>query len=592
MKKNIRMIRYMLGIVWKADKKAYLWAAVNFIWLIIPTTFNAMIYKWLIDAITEQKPLYFILGIVVLYALQSLAASLWSDFLYEKVYVKLELNVKKYVNTLLLQKSISLDMTCYDDPEFYDKLTRAYAQANTRAMQVFYQMVRLISNIIYFAVGASVIVLLDPLMIAFAVIVGVILFVLDISFVKVHFKANEEMTFINRMVEYFQALMSSPKTISDIKQYAGFDQLIIEKYRTAADEQCKQTMALADRKQKHTLKTQSLVASTSTFIPYAYLAVQAFRGIVTVADIPAMYNAFNLITNSLSDFSREITNLKESSLYIEQLKEVLEYEPVIETNTGVELETLDTIIFEDVSFCYPYSEVYVLKHINLTIRNGDKLAIVGINGAGKTTLVKLLLRYYDPTEGRILINGIDLKSYNALSVRRKIATLFQEFQPYSIPIDQLIACSSETNKDKIIEVLKDVGLYDRILRNPKGITGEYSKMFDEDGIVLSGGEMQKLFIARMRYKGGDMYIMDEPSSALDPISEYEINNMILQTAKDSTVIMIAHRLSTTVNADIILMMENGEIIERGSHKDLLAQNGEYATMFNLQAEQYIASAEE
>lgn len=584
--KNIKLITYMLGYIRKADKSGFIWAVIEFFWKIVPTAFNALIYKFLIEAITLKKPLSHVIFIVALYALVQLINRIFGEYLYGNRFIRLSLNVKKYSNNLLLKKCAALDMECYDDTDFYDKLSKALGQVNNRAMDVFYQVKRFTSNLISFFVGLSIISTLDPLMIVVAFIAGIALFLMDFVFVKTRQQANEEMVPVNRKVDYFHGLLRDRKTVSDVKQYKGFDKFIMSKYNKATDEQISLSMKLANKQTAHSAKSQTLVVILLVLFPYVYLAIQSFRAIISVADIPAMFNAFNLVVDGFSETSREISNLKESCLYIAHLKEVLEYEPKIERDCGREIGDIDTIEFENVSFKYPHSDNYVLEDLSITVKKGQKIAIVGINGAGKTTFVKLLMRYYDPCAGRVLVNGVDIKEYNVNSLRDKMATLLQEFQPYNVPIDEMIACSESADEQKVKRVLGEVGLADRINAAPKKIKSEYSKMFDEDGVMLSGGELQKLFIARMRYKDGGVYIMDEPSSALDPIAEYEINNLMMNLAKDKTVIMIAHRLSTVVNADCILLIDGGKVLEMGSHKQLLEQNGKYAQMFKLQAEQY------
>ena len=576
----------MLGYIWKADKGGFAWAVVDLFWQIIPTTFNALIYKFLIEAVTLKSPLSHVILIVALYALVQFISRIFSEYLYGNRFNRLSLNVKKYSNDLLLSKCASLDMECYDSTEFYDKLSKALGQVNNRAMDVFYQVKRFSTNLIHFIVGLSIISTLDPLMIVVAFIAGIVLFFMDFVFVKTRYQASEEMVPVNRKVDYFHGLLRDRKTVSDVKQYKGFDKFIMGKYNKAANEQISLSMKLANKQTAHSFKSQTLVVIMLVLFPYVYLAIQSFRAIISVADIPAMFNAFNLVVNGFSETSREISNMKESCLYIAHLKEVLEYEPKIERDGGREIGDIDTIEFEKVSFKYPHSDNYVLKDLSITIKKGQKIAIVGINGAGKSTFVKLLMRYYDPCEGSVLVNGVDIKEYNVNSLRDKMATLLQEFQPYNVPINEMIACSETTDEQKIERVLDEVGLTDRINAAPKKMKSEYSKMFDEDGVMLSGGELQKLFIARMRYKDGQIYIMDEPSSALDPIAEYEINNLMINIAKDKTVVMIAHRLSTVVNADCILLIDGGKVLEIGSHKQLLEQNGKYAEMFNQQAEQY------
>lgn len=583
---NFKLIIYMLDYIWKADRAGFAWAVADLIWTVIPTAFNALIYKLLIEAITLRKQLPYVATIVVLYAFVQLISRMFSEYLYGNRFNRMSSNVKKYSNNLLLKKCSTLDMECYDDAEFYDKLSKALGQVNNRAMEVFYQVKRFFSNLISFIVGLSIISLLDPLMIVVALIAGVVLFLMDFVFVKTRYLANDAMIPVSRKVDYFSGLLRDRKTLSDVKQYSGFDKYILGKYNKATDEQISLSMELAKKQTAHSFKSQMVVVILLILFPYGYLAVQSFRLIITVADIPAMFNAFNLVANGFSDTSREISNMKESCLYIAKLKEVLDYESKIESNEGKMLETIKRIDFKNVFFKYPHSDNYILKDFNITIRRGEKIAIVGINGAGKTTFVKLLLRYYDPCEGKILIDNVDLREYNVHSVREKMTTLLQEFQPYNVPIDEMVACSETVDGQKARRVLTEVGLIDRLNTSPNGIESEYSKMFDENGVVLSGGELQRMFIARMRYKDGEVYIMDEPSSALDPIAEYEINDLMMKIAKDRTVVMIAHRLSTVVNADRIILVDDGKVLEEGSHKQLMKLGGKYMEMFNKQAENY------
>lgn len=239
-------------------------------------------------------------------------------------------------------------------------------------------------------------------------------------------------------------------------------------------------------------------------------------------------------------------------------------------------------------FKYPNTEDYVLKNVSFEIEKGQKAALVGINGSGKTTIVKLIMRFYDVDRGSININGRNIKEYNVLSLRNAITTVFQEFQSYSMTIAELVSCveSERIEETKVIDALRRVGLIDEVQKNRKGIHAEYSKIFDENGLVFSGGQLQKLIIARMIYKGSDTLILDEPSRALDPESEYEINRDITQAARGKTLIIISHRLSTTKDADNIILIEDGTVREQGSHRELMAQNKRYAHLFTIQAKVY------
>lgn len=585
--KTFRSIVYICKFIWKADKKGVYWLITYTIWNIIPTGYNVLIYKLLIDSITEKKSLFVVLSIVILYALIRFINTMFGSFIYGLRVNKMELNVSKYMNNILLNKCSKFDMECYDNPEFYDRINKAIGQVDN-TMNVFWQVQRLINNIIYTIIGITIIILLDPIMIGVALLAGVIFYIMDIKFIKIRYQANEEMVPINRKVGYFRGLLFDKKTISDIKQYNKFISLILNKYNKSVDEKNDISIKLANKNLRKDLKSQIIAVTLMTLFPYVYLAYRSYKLIITVGDIPAMVNSFNLITNGISDISREISNLKESSLYIEHLRFILEYEPKIEIDKGGEiLSKIEKIEFKNINFKYPNNTENILENINILINKGNKIAIVGINGAGKTTLIKLLLRYYDPTEGEVLINDIPIKSYNVISLRENFATMFQEFQPYTLSIAEIISCMEKNNdEEKIHEIIKDIGLHEKIDAHEKGINAEYSRMFNEDGMIFSGGEIQKLFIARMLYKNSNVYILDEPSSSLDPISEYEINQVTFESAKEKTVILISHRLSTTRNADKIYLIDNKAICESGTHSELLKANGKYAQLFNIQAEQY------
>ena len=284
----------------------------------------------------------------------------------------------------------------------------------------------------------------------------------------------------------------------------------------------------------------------------------------------------------------------------------MSYEPKI---VGGELiaEPLETIELKNVTFAYSSTESTdekdgdeskenppknSLEGIDLTIHKGEKIAIVGYNGAGKTTLTKLLMRLYDPTEGEILYNGRNLKEYDIASLRARIGTVFQDYKIFASTIAENVLgdeCTEE-KRNTVTDALTKATFREKLDSLEKGMDTELTKEFYEDGVNLSGGESQKVAIARIFAKPYDLVIMDEPSSALDPIAEYELNHTILEYAQDKTVVFISHRLSTTRMADRILMFADGKLMEWGSHDELMAQNGRYAEMFKLQAEKYRASA--
>lgn len=244
--------------------------------------------------------------------------------------------------------------------------------------------------------------------------------------------------------------------------------------------------------------------------------------------------------------------------------------------------------FENVSFKYPGQNIYALKNINLKISDGEKLAIVGVNGAGKTTLIKLIMKLYEPTQGRILLNGVDIKEYNREEYFKLFSPVFQNVECFAMPIYQNISFEEEknTDMDKVRKVLEQSGLKSKIESYDKDAHSNLLKIFDKEGIDLSGGEKQRLAMARAMYKGGQVIILDEPTAALDALAEDKMYREFDKMIQGKTAIFISHRLGSTRFCDKIAMFDGGEIVEEGTHEELIAKNGKYAYMYEVQSQYY------
>lgn len=266
----------------------------------------------------------------------------------------------------------------------------------------------------------------------------------------------------------------------------------------------------------------------------------------------------------------------------------LEYAPKIADIPDAKMPRRGVLELQNVSFRYDGAEKDTLKNIHIRCGPNEKIALVGHNGAGKSTLVKLLLRLYDPTEGEILYNGKNIKQYDLSAFREHIGAVFQDYKIFAATVAENVLGSeyTEDKRDIVLTALKKSTFSDRLDTMEKGIDTELTREFYQDGTNFSGGEAQKIAIARVFARSYDLIVMDKPSSALDPISEYNLNQSMLHSAEDKTVLFISHRLSTTRHADMIYMFEKGRIIESGSHEKLMDKNGKYAYMFRLQAEKY------
>lgn len=315
---------------------------------------------------------------------------------------------------------------------------------------------------------------------------------------------------------------------------------------------------------------------------------------MTLSGFSVLFSAMTTAAWIVIDTSKAVIQSYEDSLYIANLKEFLEYEPIIDEKQDgktplLHQEGTSLLQFNNVSFTYRGQNHATLKNISLSLHRGEKIAIVGHNGAGKTTFIKLLMRLYDTTEGQVLLSGENVKNLNLQAYRRLYGTAFQDYQVFSLSVAENVLMykpQCEADYAKAEAALRRTGVYEKVCTLPHGMDTILTKEFAQDGAVLSGGEIQKIAVARAFAGTYEIAVFDEPSSALDPIAEYKLYENILEICQEKTVIFISHRLSTAVLADTIYLFENGEIAECGSHQELMSLNGKYADMFHKQAQNY------
>lgn len=326
-------------------------------------------------------------------------------------------------------------------------------------------------------------------------------------------------------------------------------------------------------------------------VVYLLVSQQALIGAVTVGSIVMMYSAITMLINSLSNMAQILTDLRNNNIHLLNFFKYMDLEDdEIVMNEGTDKsfsEDIHSIEFRNVSFKYPGSESYALQGINLKITGNQKVAFVGENGSGKTTLIKLLCRLYKPTEGEILINDVDIQSVPFSEYIKNISVVFQDFSLFSFSVAENIAISKQYDEKRVWECLKKVGLDKKISTYEKGIEQTLFNEFDDEGVNLSGGESQKLAIARAIYKENKVIILDEPTSALDPLAENEIYKKFYELTSGKTSIFISHRLSSCRIADRIVVLDNGKLIQSGTHNDLLLEKDKkYFEMWNAQAQYY------
>ena len=521
--------------------------------------------------------------------------SLYNSILNGKIYPIARAHVNKGLYLKLFKKSRNVELECFENSDFYDKYTLAMEKADERLVQtvevVFGAVFGLIASICAFAFMFQV----DKISVLFILFPVIGNFVFNRKISKLDYERNKDMTPHNRRIAYINRVMYLPEYAKEMR-LTGVFSLMKHHYNESIE-------GLKDVTKKYTKRAVInhwlYVEFTFTFIFEGLLIYGAYRTLVSrtmsLAELAVITSMMVSTTWILIGFTESLTNLFKNGLFIEYLRTFLEYkEKIPEDSDGLDPGTeIKSIEFKDVSFSYKDKEV--LSHMNMEFRGGKTYALVGHNGAGKTTLIKLLLRFYDPTDGTILLNGRDIREYNLKKYRALFATAFQDHRMFSMSVlDNVVMGEDipESEKEqKVSEALKLSGAFDKVMTLPNGLKTTLTHEFDDNGAVLSGGEFQKIVVARAFVKECPFKIFDEPSSALDPIAEAKLFDNIYESCRKNTLVFISHRLSSVQNADWVYLLSGGTVKEAGTHRMLMEQKGLYADMYTKQAKNYLALSE-
>jgi len=501
----------------------------------------------------------------------------------------LRLRVMDKLNKQIYAKAVSTDLRHFNNASFYDNyswsISRFSGSCNSAKEMIF----RFFANLLTIISMITIISILDAFLLIFVVISVVIKIVTNRIHVDISYKLQNESLFPIRVLRYVERIFYEPQNAADLKSNKSAE-ILLNKYDVASEKSIKTVLKYA-MKNLLCAGVGSLNFVGFNFVVMIYLAFRIVNGDLSAGSFFALLQASLNLNNILSDFFNLFNDIRESSNYALRIRKFMDAESEIELDTTDKsqesFEELGvcslSIDLKNVGFKYDDNQP-CLHNINMSIAAGEKIAIVGENGAGKSTLVKLLLRLYDVNEGVILLNGKPIKSLDARELRRKIGVAFQRPLVYAMTIAENMQLYNKASEEELLNALRKVGL-ERILANAsQGLHTELSKEFSDDGIVLSGGGEQKLGLSRILTDNFNLLILDEPSSALDPIAEYNLNNLLLKN--DATTIIISHRLSSVKNVDRIYLLGNNTILENGTHDQLIRLNGIYADMFNKQAESY------
>lgn len=421
---------------------------------------------------------------------------------------------------------------------------------------------------------------------AIAVMAGVILIVAS-KINKSYLEANEKYTELDRIFYSFIDILGDYKTGKEIRLYKEqnlIDNITTQKILTDGE--------ITLRKiSMRTAKSSSFIAILGALVGfgvYLFIGVKGLFGLFGIGSLVLYCGSFMQIISGIMMFANTLGKLKEILSLARDYFKILEAEStMIYGNRELDLTNGFEIEFNNVSFKYPKSDIYALKQINLKISNGEKLAVVGRNGSGKTTFIKLLCRLYDVDEGEILINGINIKEYTRDSLNKLYSIVFQDYKILSLTVADNISANDECDKDMLNSALDKANIKDRIEAMPQKEKTYLYKDLDKSGVEISGGEAQKLALARALYKDSPIVILDEPTAALDPIAENEIYSRFNSFVENKTAIYISHRLSSCAFCDRIAVFDNAELVETGTHNELVTTNGKYAELWNAQASYYL-----
>ena len=511
------------------------------------------------------------------------------DYLGEKERPK----IREKIKMMLYDKAKDMDLACYDNPEFYNEQVLAISEVDRQIDRGIQFVQNTLSGITVFVSTGIYFFMKDKVSILFAVVSFAMAFAFNQMYNKMNYLVRVEGNPFTRKRDYTKRIYYLSDYAKEIRLNPDVSNILIRNFEEANDEVYEVEKKYTRR--KFFFGFMSRYVSNAMFSDVLYISylvyMAAVRGTLSFSTVAILYASFGRMKNGLRIFTDVYPFACETSLYVNKIRKFLNYKPEIVSEEGlIPTKEAKEIELQNVSFAYGSKTDDLLKDINLHIKPGEKIALVGYNGAGKTTLVKLLMRLYDVDGGAILADGKDIRKYDVAKYRDTIGTVFQDFKIFGGNVKENVLLNVDTDCDegRITQALTDSGLMKRVQGMSAGLDTELTTEFSQEGINLSGGESQKLAIARVFYKDAGLMILDEPSSALDPIAEYQLNHAMLSATKDKTVIFISHRLSTTRIADRIIMLENGQIVEQGTHDELLNRDGKYAQMWKVQAGAYIA----
>jgi ATP-binding cassette subfamily B protein len=494
-----------------------------------------------------------------------------------------------HINQQVIRKALALDLQYFEDPSFYDKLQNARREADFRALGIINGSFMLAQNVITLLSFVVTLLIFSPLIALLLFGATIPSFIAQNRYSHLQFRLLTWRAPESRRMQYLEQVLTVDNSVKEVKLF-GLGEPLLRRYTEMFWKIFREDEALARRRSLVSL-LWGLVATASFYVAYGWIVYQTVAGVITLGGMTLYLTVIRQSQGTFTGIFDNLNRLYENGLFMDNLFGFLDLTPQMVRPAhpaAVPERFRRGLEFRDVSFRYPGRDDWALRQINLRIAPGEKLALVGPNGAGKTTLIKLLTRLYDPTEGQILLDGVDLRDYDPDEVRSKIGVIFQDFVRYQLTVRENIGfgrIEELDNRPRLESAAERGGADEVVAELPDGYETTLGRWFDR-GFELSGGQWQKIALGRAFMRDGEVLVLDEPTAALDAEREHEIFQRFRELTEGKIAVLISHRFSTVRMADRIAVLENGQITELGSHEELVAAGGTYARLFEMQASGY------
>ncbi|EHK2345351.1 ABC transporter ATP-binding protein [Clostridium perfringens] len=582
-------LKYIMGYAWSQDKVLFAQCGVYTILASIAPFIGIFLPKFLIDELLGQRRIEIILMTLIGFFLLSSVVNYsiaWLRCAYSPRVTKIRTD---YI-TMISDKIMKMDFKNTEDPEVLNKIKsvmNAVMSNNTGVEGVYHTLLGLFGRLTAFVGYISIVLFLSPWILLFLIINVLISYALTMRVKKYEYSQKEKAADKDRRTFYVFDTMYDFAYGKDIRIY-DLKNILIDKFKKFRGERIDISNDVQEKQLKVKIVDVILLVIRECVV-YGYLIYNVLFTGMGIGDFTMYFSTINGFGDWMKGILDDLANIKAQNMYLDDMREFLEIKSENKEKTrDIPIDSSYEIEFKNVSFKYPKTDKYIYKNLSLKIKKGQRLAIVGINGAGKTTFVKLLCRLYEPTSGEILINGVNIKSFSKEEYYKILSVVFQDIKTFAFTVAENVSLENleDVDREKVLHCIEKAGVGDKINSLQKGIDTSLLKILDGEGVELSGGENQKLALARALYKNGKIVILDEPTSALDAVAEYNIYKGFDELIGDKTAIYISHRLASTKFCDVIAFFENGEIVEYGTHEELLKKNGKYSDMFNIQAQYY------